>query len=91
MKLASNYTTSEALFKMLKELPREPQEVLQEDWKRLIKMSVCIFWIYSRESKEIQEINDWLEKNNLAIKWDWRFSIDSTDMEFTTLLQKNKK
>ena len=75
---------------MIKKLPRKPQETNTKNWKS-ISVSIPIHKIYGCTIEDLDEIYNWLEKENVCVAWDGRYWINSNDMEFTYLLEKSWK
>ena len=88
--MASDFTDTEQILKILKTLPRKPQEEKTEDGRRTIFTSINIAWIYEEKQEVFKVIDDWLKKENVSVAWDGKHGIDTGDFEFTYLLEKNE-
>lgn len=82
---ASKFTNTDELLECLKTLPRKPQKTKTETGYR-ISMSITPDKIWNITQPWLNLINEFLTENRLSIAWDWRYWIDSDDMELTHLL-----
>jgi len=89
--MASQVWTIKDLLEVLKKLPRKPQETPQGDWTTCISTAMNLKYLYWINDEDFKEIQDWMDEENVCVAWDWRYWIDSEDMEFTTLLTKKLK
>lgn len=89
--MASQFTDTEQILEMLKKLPRKPSEKSNLDWTKTMYTSINVAWIYQEKQEVFKEIDDWLKKENVSVAWDWKYMIDTWDMEFTYLLEKSWK